>query len=139
MGETKTRGAMVCEFCESPMVGRRRRFCNFECRQRAEYQRARGRPAGCWGLRTCRGCGAVLGGQRWAWCSESCRAAGKRKPGVVPKARHDLCRECAASIRHLQGGAVFCTPRCSRRYRKRLARAAVKARKAAAAATSAAP
>ena len=125
----KVEGAskMTCEHCNAVMVGRVRKYCGRDCRDRAAYQRLKGRPAGCWAPRTCHGCGRSLGGQSVRWCSESCRAAGKPKRQAARRPRREWCRECATSITHLQRGAVFCSGRCSRRYRKRAARTALKA------------
>ena len=127
MAKVRSEDVVVCEYCGGEMVGRRRRFCNFECRQRANYVRRTGRPAACWVPRSCRYCGAALTGQRWSACSSACRSLNRPpRPGVAPKVRHEVCgaTDCGRSLADKIAGAMYCTPRCSRRQRKRIQRAA---------------
>ena len=82
----------------------------------------------------CGGCGRALAGQRVRWCSESCRAVYTVKLGVTPKIRRAACRACGASLADKIRGAQFCGAACSRRHRRRIARAALTAARQAASA-----
>ena len=93
----------LCEHCGSPMVGRRRRFCNGECRRRSTYVRTMGRPAESWSRSECEVCRATLTRHARRWCSRRCRTL-----SAATTERIRTCEVCGSEYKRTRGRQRSC-------------------------------
>lgn len=139
----------TCEHCGTPFSkrkdhGRDQRFCSYTCRgawtrartaeRHAQQRQARpGERVARLKARPCSQCGASVGhSSAGKWCSDAClkkqwRQYKEAKAGARPQR---TCKECRDVFIAAYGNTatVFCGVHCSKRYGRRIGKAARKAR-----------